>query len=324
LEVAPSPAEVKECASVLDRVALTLQEVHRSNEFDYDNLFLATANGHPRDKRILFNEARHVYFVQWDLDRDEYRSGSTVSVSGFVHKFFHHFDPDAIIDKMKGGRNWANSKYHGMAAVEIKAQWDANGKRARDRGTVRHADIEKYINTNMMSEEKRQDKELQQWFAFERDVITANGLVPFRTEWRMFSDSSLLLTGTLDAIYTIPVQDDPENLQVWLIDHKFSKEIKKRNSWQKGFGPCEHLDDCNKNHYGLALNSYKYMLETYYKDMPYDGHVYKNIKVVHMVLDVFHETRDVYECVDIPDMSETLSNMLEARRREVLEMQSEM
>jgi hypothetical protein len=51
-----------------------------------------------------------------------------------------------------------------------------------------------------------------------------------------------------------------------VIDYKTNKEIKKASfvNWegksQKMLGPCEHLDDCNFNHYSLQLSTYMYII----------------------------------------------------------------
>ena len=53
---------------------------------------------------------------------------------------------------------------------------------------------------------------------------------------------------------------------VEIVDYKTNKEIKKTSfvNWegksQKMIGPCEHLDDCNFNHYSLQLSTYMYIV----------------------------------------------------------------
>ena len=73
-------------------------------------------NAHPRDKDIVFDEPTHIYTIKGS-------SKGYISCTGFLHAFFGHFDPDAIIKKMMSSPKWPSSKYYGQTAAEIKAGW---------------------------------------------------------------------------------------------------------------------------------------------------------------------------------------------------------
>ena len=68
---------------------------------------LAKLNCHPRDKRIIFDEKPHIYYVDG--------SPMDISVTGWVHKHFPHFDADKVIPKMMKSEPlrllWLRSKY---------------------------------------------------------------------------------------------------------------------------------------------------------------------------------------------------------------------
>ena len=79
---------------------------------------LAVKHRHPRDLDIEFDEPTHRYYIKGDTT-------GWISGTGFLHAFFPHFDAEKTIQKMMKSANWANSKYYGKTAKEIKAEWDA-------------------------------------------------------------------------------------------------------------------------------------------------------------------------------------------------------
>jgi hypothetical protein len=100
---------------------------------------LARVNAHPRDLRIEFVEDTHTYYIDGD-------STNIMSTTTFIHSFFGHFDPDAIIAKMMNSPKWQQSKYYGMTPEQIKKQWADNGASASESGTAMHLAIEQYYN----------------------------------------------------------------------------------------------------------------------------------------------------------------------------------
>jgi hypothetical protein len=312
--------EIKEKEEkILSRVTISSVEV-TADLFDFDVLRLATFHPHPRDKRILFNERMHRYFVRWTEGLDAYSCHDiATSVSGFVHDFFGHFDADKVLTKMMANRRkFESGKYSGMSADDIKQQWAENGHSAQIVGTVWHSKLEHYYNGKDFSEEDKAHKIYTQFLDYKHKEVDAERLQVFRTEWRMMSDESLYLTGTLDIIFAMPDQCD-DHLLLSLRDWKISKEIKRSNLWQKGLGVCAGLQDCNYEHYRLAMLSYKHLLETFYHDVSYNGKVYSRVKVVEMSLAVFHESRETYERVDFSLDGRDLEAMLDVRRAKVSE-----
>ena len=87
-------------------------------------LKLAREHAHANDARVRFNEEDHTYFVDGEL--------MALSVTGLVHTASpDDFEPDAVIQKMKAGRNWPNPNYSTrdadgvLAGAELAAMWAA-------------------------------------------------------------------------------------------------------------------------------------------------------------------------------------------------------
>ena len=310
---------MKDDSYIVDNAMISVQDIKEAEKlFDYDNLHLAAMHGHPRDKQIVFNDHHHLYFVKWQDDDDNYVCGKTLSVSGIVHMFFPVFDAEFVSGKTHR-KHFFNetSKYYGKTPEEIRQGWKDKGEAARDLGTLMHERIEHNINGVPFSDEALATKEIQQYIVFEKQHISPR-LVPYRTEWRLFTDLSLFITGTLDAIYALKEQpDDCESLLLELGDWKRSVEIKRANNFQRGKNGLEHLQDTNFEHYRLALLLYKYMIEEYYINVQYNGKVYKRCKVVASWLGVFHPDRTVGELVDFSLDNTDLQTMLTHRRADV-------
>ena len=100
---------------------------------------LSIKNKHERDQHIVFDEPTHVYTVKGS-------SKGWTSCTGFIHKFFPHFDADAVIKKMMSSPSWPTNKYFGKTAGQIKAEWNASGKSASEAGTEMHLAIEQFLH----------------------------------------------------------------------------------------------------------------------------------------------------------------------------------
>ena len=279
---------------------------------------LALLNSHERDDCIRFDEPTHTYYV--NFDGTEFVTKGIISVSKLVHAYFPEFDADVAVKKMMKGRNWGPShRYFGISATAIKKEWTETGKVASSRGTWLHGQLERYMNGFQLKAAPYADLiPLQQFFEWERLHFTGQ-LVPFRTEMRFWSDSSLKLTGTADLLAVNPHHPPPSEcngvLTLQIIDWKFSKEIKFDNQYQKGLGPCAHMPDCNFSHYALQQNLYRWLLETYYSNFIWQNKQYTAVHVESMQLAVFHELHGpsgLY--IEVPFIHQQLQAMLDERR----------
>ena len=260
---------------------------------------LAVWNAHPRDERISFEEETHTYTI------DGTREGWT-SCTGFIHSFFEHFDPDAVIAKMMASRKWRDSKYYGMTAEEIKKQWSDSGTEASAAGTRMHLDIERYNNADPVGNlagddyEPNLSSEWNYFLEYERRWRKKKGFVPFRTEWLVFKEE-IKLAGSIDMVYLKP------DGTLAIYDWKRAKVMKFENSFQSGLVPLDHLPDTNYWHYSLQLNIYRRMLEEHYDKT-----------VTELALVVLHPNNSSFKVILLNRMDDEVTAMFESRRKLVI------
>jgi ATP-dependent exoDNAse (exonuclease V) beta subunit len=227
-------------------------------------------------------------------------SKGIISCTKFLHEFFPHFDPDAIIKKMMSSPRWPQSKYYGQTAEEIKKGWNDNGAEASGAGTALHLAIEQFLHGHPEMIEAPV-KETVEWKYFENfweDV--KEDLVPYRSEWEVWSEE-YKLAGSIDMIF-YRKSDDSYVIYDW----KRSKEIKMENSWENGHAPLEHLPNANYWHYTLQLNTYRWFLETYY-----------GLKISDMYLIILHPDNANYQRFRLNRLTDEIQDMLDDRKSSI-------
>jgi hypothetical protein len=256
---------------------------------------LAVKNRHPRDLCIEFDEPTHRYTVNGTSEK-------WISCTGFLHMFFPHFDPDATIKKMMKGKNWPQSKYYGMTAGEIKAQWNASGKEASEAGTAMHLGIEMFHNgaEKLIQPSVMDTSEWKYFQNYWREC--GDDLEPYRTEWEVWSEEHRL-AGSIDMIY----RKKSDGTFV-IYDWKRSKDIKTDNQFESGHPPVDHLPNTNYWHYTLQLNVYKWFLETFY-----------GLVVSDLYLIILHPDNKNYRRLRLNILTEEVHAMLECRARALRE-----
>ena len=123
-----------------------------------------------------------------------------------------------------------------------------------------HVQIELSLNGALYEQE--QTPELEQYEAFQRDVPVARGWTPFRTEWSIYDDASLV-GGQVDALYV----DDAGCLHMldWKRSSKdLSPTAKNWGRYGRAGGPLAHVKDTPFHRYSVQLNLYKHILENHY------------------------------------------------------------
>lgn len=244
------------------------------NNSGTDKMLLEKKNAHPRDKRISFTAEGHKYKIQ-GIEK------APISVTTLIHNWFPQFDSDTVIDKMMMSANFCSSKYAGKTKEQIKEEWQKNGTSASEKGTEMHADIERFFNEEEVKDPKC--VEFQHFQRFWKDFQEKQpGFVPYRTEWLVY-DEDKMLSGSIDFVLTNDKGD------VIILDWKRSKEIKRENPFEKGFGILSHLDNCNYNHYMLQLNLYRHLLTTRY-----------NKNVIALAIVVLHPDNSNYIMIQMP------------------------
>ena len=172
------------------------------------------------------------------------------------------------------------------------------GEYARNRGSWMHYNIERYFNGLTYSDSI---EEMEQFFKFKFDFIDKNGIIPYRTEWRIAAPE-LSIAGSVDFI------GQNNNGEYIMLDWKRAKDLQSNlvSNWGKrAKKPIEHIDDCAGSKYYLQLNLYRYILHNYY-----------GLSVNRMVVVSFHpDLNGKYFMVEAPLLTEETRAILSQYRK---------
>ena len=231
---------------------------------------LAQLHPFPKEDRITFAEAGHVYTVD----------GQRVprSVTSLVHSFANEFDAARTVDAMGVPEE---------DRASLLQQWKLNGKVQRVRGQLLHFHAESLLNGCEI--EEPHSPEFRQASAVYREFIMALGLQPFRTEICIFH-CGLRVAGSVDLLCC-----DPSDSSLVIIDWKRSKEIRTDTVFRSMRPPLQHIPDCNYWHYALQLNMYRYILESEY-----------GFRVSSMYLAVVHPSLTKPRVIAVPRMEDLI------------------
>lgn len=262
----------------------------RTND-SYNPNLLSEKNKHIFDERIKFQEEGHKYWIDND-------SKDLVSATTFIHSFFSDFEADKVIKDILKSEKYKdpNYEYYNMSHKAIKTQWEENGKKASNQGTIMHANIEHFYND---IDHENTSSEFKQFLDFYNDH---KHLKIYRTEWMIFSEL-LRITGSVDAVF----KNTDGSLSIG--DWKRSKKINFNSFGHKvGKFPFNHLEDCNFYHYSLQLNLYKIILEKFYDQT-----------VKELFLIILHPNNPDEKYIKIPvDIMEKEANYLLDFRKKML------
>jgi len=251
---------------------------------------LAIKNAHVRDSSIRFEESSHIYTVQGS-------SKGYISVTKLIHSFFPEFNASAVIQKMMASNSWPTSKYFGMAAGQIAAQWKSDGKASSEAGTALHSAIEHFLDGPGEAKEPCSPE----WTYFKEFwAIHGPDLEPYRLAWFVW-DSDLKLAGAIDCVFR-----RKSDGAFFIYDWKRSKDIKMENKYENGLGPLSHIPSSNYWHYTVQLNLYRWILEKHY-----------GLTIAGMYLIVLHPDNKTYRRYPLNRLDEEIEDILEARRLSV-------
>ena len=245
---------------------------------------LSEKNNHPRDKFISLNEKTHIYTIN--------KKRNYTSVTTFIHSLFEKFDSDKVINNIINGKNYKTSKYFNKTRDEIKDMWEINRKDAAEKGTKLHLDIENYYNNISVNNNSIE-------YTYFKNFLKENDLKPYRTEWKVW-DEDYKITGTIDMVY----ENSDNTLMIY--DWKRSKQIIRNKPYEtySNIDCISHIPDLNFWHYSLQLNMYKYILESKY-----------NKTITKMCLVCLYPENDNYILIDVPELSEEISELLELNKK---------
>ena len=263
---------------------------------------LVDLNPHPRDANVHLEEESHTYTI-------EGHSGDVTSVTTLQENFFPKFDADSVISKYYKFWQGPKSKkpqYKGKTREEIKKMWSDEAENARNAGTLLHKAIETWYNgerdeTILSQWVDLASPEWEQFLSFHDDPDGGAGLIPFRTEMRIWSTDHGL-AGTVDLL----TRNEDGSLSMY--DWKRSKHsIDKSNPWKtKGTGMLSDVPGTNYGKYCMQQNLYRCILEEFY-----------GYKVSSMYLVRFHPSLSKYQLVKVPDWSDKAKKVLEFRKKQL-------
>lgn len=195
---------------------------------------------------ILFREDRHTYT---DNHGTRYLSGTS-----FTGRFFPKFDAEAVSIKCSQGDN---PKYAGRSPEEIRAEWSAEARRGSSEGDNAHAYAEARISGWPEAQVPAPISDRCRGLFNQVDRAVAGLLSRFvfiGAEVVIFSPG-LKLSGMVDLLMFDRVTNE-----LLILDWKTNKEISRKNPWQSGLPPIDHLQATDVSKYTLQLSTYNYIL----------------------------------------------------------------
>jgi hypothetical protein len=262
-------------------------------------------------------ESTHTYVINGS-------SKNLTSVTTLLRDYFDHFDP-VKMSEIIAKRSFKKAEYRGKTAAEIREAWEKNGAHQADLGTALHAQLEQYYNDLPVDKETTRTVEWAQFKDFHEREIESREWVMHHAEWIIF-DESLRLAGSIDAPFAAATNKRGE---IILIDWKRTKDIDSGAfKGKKGIGPCRDIPDSKQGHYGVQLNTYKYILEHNY-----------DVKVTGMYLAVFHPLQETlpddlacavgsdgkpckYRFIEVADNPSLVAEIMALRRHAVTELEA--
>lgn len=281
------------------------------------NHLLSETNKHPLDSLIQFDPITHAYQYQG-------RPAHT-SVTQLVGQYFQSFDQEEAARQMMNGRNWPRDDYlhpngEPFTFPEIIAKWNDISLLARYEGTLMHETIEKILNNIPYDPEsiKSIQKEADQFQSFYQEVIVKEGIIPYRTEWKIAAPN-IALAGSVDFVGELPANGEGNKTFI-LMDWKRTKKAPAFFSFKsieanqmtppsasspstvflkKARPPLSSLYDCDEVKYSLQLNLYNYILTNYY-----------DLKIAKMMIVALHPQLPHYYHFDVPDLQRDIHSMI--------------
>jgi ATP-dependent exoDNAse (exonuclease V) beta subunit len=207
-----------------------------------------------KQKEIAFYEDTHEYF---------YKGNKLPSVSSYIEKYSHPFDPEGTITKRVAERN-------GISPEQQKERWNKIAEEACEIGTKIHLEHEE------MLQGIREPNELIK-------TLFQAGIEVIDTEIILFNK---VLAGQCDALVYDKYRD-----KIILIDFKTNKKIPSPENKYKKFmkEPYGILPDTSYGHYTLQLSIYRHLLINW-------GVPVEECKLIHL-------SGDEYTIIDIEPIS---------------------
>ena len=255
------------------------------------------------DGKVSFEEGEHRYY-----DKD----GDYTSVTTLLKEHFEAFDADRIAKlKADNAKRRNHKKYKNNETITeldkkeaTQKYWKQQWKEAAEHGTRVHNALENNINKVPQFgglPETRDQKKYEQgilfmeWF-FKEHLKAKN--VKHYTEVLIYN-KELMTAGQIDLMSVV-------DGKTYLLDWKSSRKI-DMVAYKNKKGLTEttkHLADCNYTKYSLQLGIYKKLLELKGKEL-------EDCFIIHLM-------EEDYQTYKIKDLKETVDDLLELRRLELI------
>jgi len=215
-------------------------------------------------------------------------------------------------------------EYEGLTSEQVILSW----KKACKLGKRVHLVIECFLNGMDLTPYMHYNVTAQfaRWY---RGYIIPNRLQPFRTEMKIRSSAMFKITGAIDSLWIKENHPPPDEcggtLELEMIDWKVKKTLDDF-AWKNecGFGPCSVVPDSKLNHDRLQQLIYKFMMETFYYDFPYNGFMYKRVRIVKLSLLQLHDRISEARMIPIPlTMEPVVGKLFDERYDELCAQHSE-
>jgi hypothetical protein len=288
--------------------------------------WLACQHAHPWD--ITVQCQKHVYSVRWFMDQSDYAKDA-VSVTTFISQQFGEFKKEQVLDSMpQTSEGLYKGYYQNKNREAVSRSWD----QARKNGKRAHRLFECYLN-GMNADAYRHIRVFQQFLDWKRYFEEECGMRIFRTEMRIRSSVEEKITGAIDSLWVYADHPPPEKynstLYLIMVDYKVKRKKGTEvytdpvtNKPKTGFKgtPCENIEDSSFAKDSMQQVGYAHMLETWYKNFPYRGHVYQHVRIVEMILLRLHDELPGAEpkTVDRARWMPVIVQLFEYRRQQLL------
>lgn len=301
----------------------TLLKIDKPSEPKY----LAALHPHPLDSRIKFYPP-HIYVVDYNEEpHSRYPPEFNLSASTWAKNQFPEFREDEVIERMiKLKSTTYMTHYRGMGPEEIKKKWGE----ASEQGIFYHLLFENHCNKtiDLARSKYAHLKPVQQYLKWRRNHFD-NEFEEFRTEIRLSSNPELRIVGTADLLAVRKNHPPPHLtngvLTLSIFDWKNKYNFKRDNLFEKGFGPCRKMGNCNASKDFIQLNIYAWLLTTFYSGWKYNGYFYNKVSIEFMKLVIVHDLIFSDEAIvcDVPNLSYIIKEMVKERKIALQKMKIE-
>ena len=219
------------------------------------------------DNRCVFYEKSHRYKI---------KNQELTSVTTLCKKLFPEFDVKTISKYVAIARSKSSDAK--VTARQIQKEWKETSKRATDKGTLIHEEMEKYVNDPQSFKVLREVYRPESVFGVEwlRKYVGQLSKPILIPEMLIYNED-YGLAGQVDLVISSQDEEHPLRNVLRVLDWKTNKSIDLKDKYyKKGLTPLTaHLPNTNHSKYLIQLNVYAYMLEL----MGYDIH---SLMVVHL------------------------------------------